>query len=306
MAEASAFKQLYSQMINTGGNLAAVQNSFKDSTGKVKKIKCFVKEAFPYFLVTDNHFYVPCYFTKRAVDDFKSKHSGVNITDLKSKVVEIGDWSLEMATADSATHFTSYAGIEIRLIVNNMKLVQGGQKVLLSRYPVNLYRDDEMKTLFQAYHHRVLSGKVGGKDSLPDVTSKGNSVVRFAAGDKFQYGFKSGSTATVDLKSIAKAEKGANFLKDLKSSSSGPAQVKVSGGTKGKKAKATPAGSKTVKAASKAIVKGKNAKQSVARVGGSVPNVATPGKSASKVATPKLNQSTMQRMKEYLKKKGKK
>jgi hypothetical protein len=172
-------------MINSGGNLTSVQNSFKDSTGKVKKIKCFVKEAFPFFLVTDNHFYVPCYFTKRAVDDFKSKHSGVNITDLKSKVVEIGDWSLEMATADSSSNFTSYAGIEIRLVVNNMKLVQGSQKVLLSRYPVNLYRDDEMKTLFQAYHHRQLSGRLSNKDSLPDVNAKGNSVVSFAAGPRF-------------------------------------------------------------------------------------------------------------------------
>jgi len=301
----SAFKQLYSQMINSGGNIASVQNSFKDSTGKVKKIKCFVKEAFPFFLVTDNHFYVPCYFSKRAVDDFKSKHTGVNITDLKSKVVEIGDWTLEMATADSSTNFTSYAGIEIRLVVNNMKLVQGSQKVMLSRYPVNLYRDDEMKTLFQSYHHRQLTSKLSNKDSLPDVTSKGNSVVSFAAGNRFQYGFKAGSTATVDLKNIARSEKGANFLKAGGSSSAG-AKVTVQGGTKAKKAaRATPAGSKAVKAASKAIVKGKNNKQSVARVGGSVPNVATPGKSASKVATPNLTKSTMARMKAYLKNKKK-
>jgi hypothetical protein len=294
-------------MINTGGNLSAVQNSFKDSTGKVKKIKCFVKEAFPHFLVTDNHFYIPCYFTKGAVDDFKSKHSGVNITDLKSKVVEIGEWTLEMSSVDSSTVFTSYAGIEVRLVVKNFKLVQGNQKVLLSRYPVNLYRDDEMKTLFQAYHHRTLTGKLPSKDSLPDVTKKGDSVVSFGSG-KFTYGFKSGNTATVDLKQIAKNEKGANFLNALKGSSSGPAVVKAVGGAKGKKAsKATPAGSKGVKAASKAISKGtKNNKQSVARVGGKVPNVGTPGQSASRVATPNLNKNTMQRMKAYLKNKGKK
>jgi len=150
----SAFKTLYSAMINSGGDLNKVQSEFKDATGKVKKIKCFVKESFPYFLVTDNHFYVPCYFTKKAVDTFKSQNAGVNITDLKSKVVEIGDWHLEMAKVDSSTCFTSYAGIEIRLIVGSFKLVQGTkEKVLLSRYPVNLYRDDEMKTLFQSYHH---------------------------------------------------------------------------------------------------------------------------------------------------------
>ena len=218
MSEGSAFKQLYGLMIHTGGDVKAVQNSFKDSTGKVKKIKCFVKESYPHFLVTDNHFYVPCHFTKKAVDGFKSAHSGVNITDLKSKVIEIGDWSLEMAAVDSSTNFTSYAGIEIRLVVNSFKTVQGSQKVLLSRYPVNLYRDDEMKTLFQAYHHRCLLGKSLGKDSLPDTTKKGSSVVSFASGDKFSYGFKSGSTATVAMAAIARAEQGANFFKQSASS----------------------------------------------------------------------------------------
>lgn len=118
-----------------------------------------------------------------------------------------------------------------------------------------------MKTLFQAYHHRVLSGRMSNKDSLPDLTRKGDSVVSFASGNRFQYGFKSGNTSTVDLKSIARNEKGANFLNSLRGgSSSGPAQVRVSGGSKAKKSKATPAGNKGVKAASKAIFKGKNNK----------------------------------------------
>ncbi len=86
MSDVSAFKKLYSAMINNGGNLSKVQSEFKDASGKVKKIKCFVKESFPYFLATDNHFYVPCYFTKKAVDDFKSKHSGINITDLNPRL----------------------------------------------------------------------------------------------------------------------------------------------------------------------------------------------------------------------------
>lgn len=142
-----AFDSAGDAVITNGGNLNKVQSEFKDNTGKVKKIKCFVKESFPYFLVTDTHFYVPCYFTKKAVDEFKDKSSGINLTDLKSKVVDFGDWSLEMAKVDSASVFTSYGGIEIRLIVSNFKIVQGPQ-VALSRYPVNLYRDDEMKTLF--------------------------------------------------------------------------------------------------------------------------------------------------------------
>jgi len=265
-------------MISSGGDLSKVQSSFKDATGKVKKIKCFVKESFPYFLVTDNHFYVPCYFTKRAVDDFKSKHSGVNITDLKSKVVEIGDWSLEMAKVDSSSCFTSYAGIEIRLIVNNFKLVQGtSQKVLLSRYPVNLYRDDEMKTLFQAYHHRTLLGRVSGKDSLPDVTKKGDGVVSFASGGRFAYNFKAGSTVAVDLVSIFKSEKGANALKALQGgSSSGNAAVRVKSSVKANKSK--PSAKKSaIKSGSRVISKvgggAANAKKSIGKVGRSVPRL---------------------------------
>lgn len=126
MSEAgSAFKKLYSAMISNGGNFTKVQNDFKSPDGKVKKIKCFVKESFPFFLATDNHFYVPCYFTKKAVDDFKSKHSGINITDLKSKVIEIGEWTLEMAKVNSSSHFTSYGGIEVKLIVKGFKVVSG-------------------------------------------------------------------------------------------------------------------------------------------------------------------------------------
>ena len=54
----------------------------KDKQSK-KQIKCFVKESFPHFLVTDGFFFVPCYFTRKAVDDFKAKFTNINITDLK-------------------------------------------------------------------------------------------------------------------------------------------------------------------------------------------------------------------------------
>lgn len=119
-----------------------------------KQIKCFVKESFPYFLVTDNFFFVACYFTKKAVDDFKAKYSNINITDLKSKVIVITDWTLEINRVNSADIFTSYSGIEVKLIVKQFKpSLQDKDRVTLTRYPVNLYRDDEMKTLIQNYTH---------------------------------------------------------------------------------------------------------------------------------------------------------
>tara|TARA_B110000503_G_C7082059_1_gene385615 strand:+ start:97 stop:1041 length:945 start_codon:yes stop_codon:yes gene_type:complete len=307
MADTSAFKKLYSAMINNAGDLSKVQSEFKDASGKVKKIKCFVKESFPHFLVTDNHFYVPCYFTKKAYDDFRSKHAGCNVTDLKSKVVEIGDWSLEMAKVDSSTVFTSYAGVEIRLIVKGFKLVQGTKdKILLSRYPMNLFRDDEMKTLFQAYHHRCLAGSISGGikgDSLPDVSKRDSSVVSFASGDTFKgWTFKVGTTVPMDIAAICRLEKGAEYVKKLKDSGSSSGKVRVISKAGAKKSAAKKSINK-VNIASKLIKKSTpgNAKHSTKRIGSGKHTMKTPtGTGASATATPKPDIKNFNAMKKYL------
>lgn len=137
---ASAFKQLYSEMIKNGGDIAKVSGAM----GGKKQIKCFVKEAFPFFIVTDNFFYVPCYFTKKAIDDFKSKHKS-NVTDLRGQVIILSDWTLEMAKVNSSDNFTSYGNIEVKLIVKAFKVDSSkGQKAPVAQ---NLYRNDEIKTL---------------------------------------------------------------------------------------------------------------------------------------------------------------
>lgn len=127
-----------------------------DSATTKKQIKCYVKESFPHFLVTDNHFYVPAYMTKKCVDDFHAKNAGVNIVDMKSKVIILTEWTLEMAKVNSADVFTSYANLEIKLVVKSMKTQPAGgkDKILLSRYPVNIYRDAEMKNLINAFVHK--------------------------------------------------------------------------------------------------------------------------------------------------------
>ena len=188
----SAFKTLYSDMIKKGG-LGSLQN---------KSIKCYVKESFPYFLVTDGYFYVPCYFTKKAVDDFHSKFNSLNITDLRAKVITIQDWTLDMIRVNSANVFTSYGGIEIRMVVKSFKVVaQEVDHSTLTRHPVNLFRDDEMKTLIQNYTHECIMKAVesGVKSSIPDISSftakssVNQGVVSFAAGDNFsKFSFSDG------------------------------------------------------------------------------------------------------------------
>jgi len=133
-------------MLNQGGDFSKVSKDYK------KPIKCYVKESFPYCLVTDGYFFVPCYFTKEAVAEFKSKFSNVHIVDLASKVIVVNTWTLEMRRVNSAEVFTSYANLEIRLIVTSFK-PNLQEKLNPTRYPFNLYRDDEMKTHIQHFRH---------------------------------------------------------------------------------------------------------------------------------------------------------
>ena len=145
----SAFKQLFSEMLHQGGDFAKVGKELK------KPLKCYVKESYPYFLVTDGYFFVQCYFTKEALAEFKSKFANVNITDLHDRVIVLDKWTLEMKKVNSAEVFTSYANLEIRLIVQSFK-PNLNERLNPTRYPINLFRDDEMKTIIQHFRHEAL------------------------------------------------------------------------------------------------------------------------------------------------------
>jgi hypothetical protein len=237
MPQDSAFKQLFSEMFKAEGDFSKLASTQKN------QIKCYVKESFPYFLVTDNYFYVACYFTKKAVDDFRNKYSSANITDLKSRVIIITDWTLEMNKVDSANIFTSYGGLEVRLVARAFKLAPGSDKVVLSRHPLNLFRDDEMKTLIQGYTHKQIGAAVGAaKAVVPEISTFASradvkqGVLGFAPGASFTaYNFKEGKTQTVDMQSVFKQEKGADALKRLLAGSGSSGKAKVTGGATSKK-----------------------------------------------------------------------
>jgi hypothetical protein len=102
-------------MFSQGGDFSKVGANLK------KPIKCYVKESFPHFLVTDGYFFVPVYFTKEAVTEFKQKFSNVHIVDLQDKVIVLNNWTLEMKKVNSAEVFTSYSNLEVRLVVHSFK-----------------------------------------------------------------------------------------------------------------------------------------------------------------------------------------
>jgi hypothetical protein len=213
----SAFKQLYTDMLAQGGDFSKVSKDLK------KPLKTYVKESYPFFLVTDGFFFVQAHFTKEAVAEFKSKFANVNITDLHDRVIVISNWSLEMRRVNSADLFTSYANLEIRLIVHSFK-PNLNEKLNPTRYPINLFRDDEFKTQIQQFRHAAIQAslaKSAKADSLPDIAKvstasagKGKvegGIVKAGSGkgDEFaEFSFKEGNTAVLSLKDIFVQEKG--------------------------------------------------------------------------------------------------
>ena len=116
MATVSAFKTLFTQMIQAGGDYDVLPDSLLK-----KDLQVFVKESRPFFLVSDSFFYVPAYFTQAAISEYNSKFSSMNLLDLESKVIVITKWSLELRKVNSQEVFTSYEGVECRLIVHSFK-----------------------------------------------------------------------------------------------------------------------------------------------------------------------------------------
>lgn len=223
----SAFKKLFTDIVNADGDSSKLS---KDMSKQMLKV--FVKETQPYFLVSDSFFYVPAYFTQAALDDFKKKFSNVALNDLHEKVVLISNWSLELKRVDSNAVFTSYGGLEVRLIIHAFK-PQLSDALHPTRWPTNLYRDDEFKTTIQHFRHRSVQKSLASHHDA-DIApgAKGEGVVS----GKDDWHFKEGSTKVVTLSSARpKAAAGA---------------AKVKGGAAGKRA-----GKAAAKVAKKPVAK---------------------------------------------------
>jgi hypothetical protein len=94
-----------------------------------------VKQSYPRFLISDGSYFVQAYITKQAFDTLKESTKdkdgkSQNITDLVDKVIILNKWTVEMQQTNSAENFTSYAGLEMRIIVHEMKL-RSPDKVVL-------------------------------------------------------------------------------------------------------------------------------------------------------------------------------
>ena len=97
----------------------------------------------------------------------------MKISQLENKVIVITSWSLDLSIQNGESEiatFTSYANLEIRMIVHSFK-PNLTERLNPTRYPINLFRDDEMKTIIREFRHRLIQNHPGYKEgSIPDTT----------------------------------------------------------------------------------------------------------------------------------------
>ncbi|TNV78229.1 hypothetical protein FGO68_gene14574 [Halteria grandinella] len=175
----SAFKLLFSELLTTANaDFSLLSKDYR------KPLKCYVKESYPHFLVTDGYFFVEAAFTKEAYDEFRVKYgSAVKISQLADKVIVITSWVLDIrinGSEEKEASFTSYAGVEVRLVIESFK-PNLQERLNPTRYPVNLFRDDEMKTVIRQFRHQLLlmSTSTGSNAKLPDFMKiEGGSVMK--------------------------------------------------------------------------------------------------------------------------------
>lgn len=165
--------------------------------------------AFPHFLIGDGHHFVQAYFTADAIKEFRKNYSSMKVTDLNDKIVTLNTWSLELIKVNSNSNFTSYADIEVRLVVNSFQVNKDGK--YQARYQTNLFRDDDIKTLLLKYRHAIfVQNATGNAEEFPDVTKSSAKKIdakAVVAQKKNDFAPASG-TKVVDLKDVFIEEKG--------------------------------------------------------------------------------------------------
>jgi len=66
-------------------------------------------------------------------------------------LIDLSSWSLELAIVDSTKGFTSYANLEMRIVVHKFNVASDVSMDLDKKYPINLYRDDSCRTFIKDY-----------------------------------------------------------------------------------------------------------------------------------------------------------
>ena len=112
----SAFKTLLVKFLQANADMLKLPSKYH------VPIKCSVEKSSPNFLITDGLFFIGGYFTQEALDKHKARN-GVAVENLKGFLIDLNKWSLELVVNSSTDIFTSYAGLELRMIIHDFKVV---------------------------------------------------------------------------------------------------------------------------------------------------------------------------------------
>ena len=66
-------------------------------------------------------------------------------------LIDLNKWSLELVVDSANKTFTSYAGLELRMIIHDFKVVSDTKMQLENKHPINLFRDDESRAYIQNF-----------------------------------------------------------------------------------------------------------------------------------------------------------
>ena len=70
-------------------------------------------------MLTDGQYNLSGYITREAFGNYcKNASNDVKVSELRDFMITLDSWTLELAQVSADESFTSYAGLEMRLIIN--------------------------------------------------------------------------------------------------------------------------------------------------------------------------------------------
>jgi hypothetical protein len=173
----SAFKTLLVRFLEANADMLKLPSKYHCP------IKCSVKESSPNFLLTDGVFFISGYFTPEALQKHEAT-GGIPVANLQGFLIDLNKWSLELIVDQNNKTFTSYAGLELRLIIHDFKVVSSTKMLLENKNPINLFRDDQSRAYIQNFLYqqqqlilqdKLEKGDIKFSDFTTDISVKGNS-----------------------------------------------------------------------------------------------------------------------------------
>lgn len=142
----SAFKLLIINFLACGADSMKLDKKFK------KTIRVCVKDVLPQFVLTDGYFNLSGYITKEAYDEYnKNPKNKIKISDLRDFMLNLERWTIDLVQVDSRDSFTSYAGLEMRLIIHQFSVFSENRVILPNKYTTNLFRDDDVMAVINNF-----------------------------------------------------------------------------------------------------------------------------------------------------------